>query len=320
MRRREFIAGLGGAAAWPFAARAQGSSVPVIGYLSSGSLETRRDSLAIFLRSLVETGYVEGRNVTIEYRSADDHYDRLPALAADLVRRQVAVIYTAGSTAAALAAKAATQSIPIVFVVGSDPVQSGLVASLNRPGGNLTGVTVLQSELTAKRLEILHEVVPTATLIAHLSNPANPIFANAELREVQAAGRVLGLRVLTLNASSSSEIEAAFESLIQKKVGALLLGADPSFQLSHRNQLVALAARYRIPTIYDRRADVVSGCVDPRMDGGRLAVEKTEAVGGLWFFLECFWIQSVGSPGSLSVQLATAGLSWSRYSSSNCIS
>jgi len=320
MRRREFIAGLGSAAAWPFAARAQGSSVPVIGYLSSGSLETRRDSLAIFLRSLVETGYVEGRNVTIEYRSADDHYDRLPALAADLVRRQVAVIYTAGSTAAALAAKAATQSIPIVFVVGSDPVQSGLVASLNRPGGNLTGVTVLQSELTAKRLEILHEVVPTATLIAHLSNPANPIFANAELREVQAAGRVLGLRVLTLNASSSSEIEAAFESLIQKKVGALLLGADPSFQLSHRNQLVALAARYRIPTIYDRRADVVSGCVDPRMDGGRLAVEKTEAVGGLWFFVGCFWIQSVGSPGSLSVQLATAGLSWSRYSSSNCIS
>jgi putative ABC transport system substrate-binding protein len=259
MKRRAFIAGLG-AVALPLAARAQ--QIPVVGYLHPGSLEARRDLVASFLRGLAETGFVEGRNVAIEYRWADDHIDRLPALAADLVRRQVAVIATPSITAAARAAKAATQSIPIVFLVGSDPVQAGLVASLNRPGGNLTGVTVLGGELAPKRLEILHETVPSATLVAHLINPTNPVFTDAESREVQAAARILGLRVLTLNASSSSEIEVAFERLIQEHVGALLISGYGFFGTTHRNQLVALAARHRIPTMYDRReVPVVGGLI-----------------------------------------------------------
>jgi putative ABC transport system substrate-binding protein len=260
MRRREFIAGLGTAATLPLATRAQ--QIPVVGYLHSSSLETRRDLVAIFLKGLAETSFVEGRNVAIEYRWADDHIDRLPALAADLVRRQVAVIASPSITTAARAAKAATQSIPIVFLVGSDPVQAGLVASLNRPGGNLTGVTILSGELAPKRLEILHETVPSATLVAHLINPRNPAFAEAESREVQSAARILGLRVLTINASSSSEIEGAFERLIQEHAGALLISGSGFFGATHRDQLVALAARHRIPTMYDRRqVPVVGGLI-----------------------------------------------------------
>jgi len=257
MRRREFIAGLG-AAAWPFAARAQQPAIPVIGYLSDGSRETRRDYLAPFLRGLAEIGYVEGRDVTIEYRWAEDRNDRLPDLAADLVRRQVAVIATPNGTAAALAAKAATQSIPVVFLVGADPVQVGLVGSLNRPGGNLTGVASLSGELGAKRLELLHEAVPAATLIAYLTNPTNPFYANAEARSVQAAAGPLGVRLLTLNASEPGEIESSYRSLIQRQAGALLVSSDLFFS-SALDQILALAARHRVPTMFTRREMVAAG-------------------------------------------------------------
>jgi putative tryptophan/tyrosine transport system substrate-binding protein len=258
MRRREFIAGLGGAAAWPVAAWAQQPAIPVIGYLSDGSRETRRDYLAPFLRGLAEIGYVEGRDVTIEYRWAEDRNDRLPDLAADLVRRQVAVIATPNGTAAALAAKGATESIPVVFLVGADPVQVGLVGSLNRPGGNLTGVVSLSGELGAKRLELLHEAVPAATLIAYLTNPTNPIYANAEALSVQAAAGPLGVGLLTLNASEPGEIETSYRSLIQRQAGALLISSDLFFS-SALDQILALAARHRIPTMFTRREMVAAG-------------------------------------------------------------
>jgi putative tryptophan/tyrosine transport system substrate-binding protein len=260
MRRRDFIAGLGGAMAWPLAARAQQRALPVIGFLSDGSLETRRDYLAVFLRGLAETGYVEGRNITIEYRWTENRGDRLPALAADLVRRQVAVIATpAGSTASALAAKAATQSIPIVFITGSDPVQIGLIGSVNRPGGNATGVMVLGAELAAKRLELLHQSVPAATLVAHLINPFNQVFADFESSAAQAAARALGVRLLTLKAREPHEIDTAFESLIRQQVGALMVSSDTFFLMSQRDQLVALAARHRVPAIYGRREGAAAG-------------------------------------------------------------
>jgi len=258
MRRREFIAGVGGAAAWSVGVRAQQPAIPVIGYLSDGSRETRRDYLAPFLRGLAEIGYVEGRDVTIEYRWAEDRNDRLPDLAADLVRRQVAVIATPNGTAAALAAKAATQSIPVVFLVGADPVQVGLVGSLNRPGGNLTGVVSLSGELGAKRLELLHEAVPAATLIGYLTNPTNPIYANAEARSVQAAAGPLGVGLLTLNASEPGEIETSYRSLIQRQAGALLVSSDLFFS-SALDQILALAARHRVPTMFTRREMVAAG-------------------------------------------------------------
>jgi putative ABC transport system substrate-binding protein len=258
IRRREFIAGLGGAAAWPLAARAQQRAMPVVGQLSSGSLETTREGAAVFLKGLAETGYVEGRNVAIVHRWADYRLDRLPGLAADLVGQKVAVIHAA-PTAAALAAKAATQEIPIVFQIGADPVQIGLVASLNRPRRNLTGVVSLAEELAAKRLELLHELVPAATLIAHLINPANSVFATAESRVAQAAARALGVRLLTVNASTGGEIDAAFESLIQQQAGALLVSGDVFFYQNQRDQLLALAAVHRIPAIYNRREVVAAG-------------------------------------------------------------
>jgi len=257
IRRREFITLLGGAAAWPVAARAQQAAVPVIGFLGDGSLETRRDYLATFLRGLAETGYVEGRNVTIEYRWAEDRSDRLPDLIADLVRRQVAVLVPT-NTASAIAAKAATATIPIVFFLGSDPVQIGLVGSLNRPVGNITGVTGLSGELAAKRFELLREVVPAATLIAYLIKPDNP-FADSESRVVQAAAGAFGLRLLTLTASNPYEIESAFESLPQRQAGALLVSADQFFDASQRDQIVALAARDRIPTMFGRREAAAAG-------------------------------------------------------------
>jgi putative ABC transport system substrate-binding protein len=259
VKRREFIAGLGSAAAWPLAAGAQQVTSPVVGYLDPGSLDTKRGTLAIFLKGLAETGYVEGQNVTILYRWADDRTDLLPELAADLVRRQVSVIVASGNAATALAAKGATQEIPIVFGTGADPVQIGLVASLRRPGANLTGVTTLSRELGAKRFELIHELVPAAALIAYLINPANSVFAATESSVVQTAARTLGVRLLTLNASTPDEIDVAFESLIKEQVGALLLSGDVFFQISRRAQVLALTAVHRIPTIYNRREVVAAG-------------------------------------------------------------
>jgi putative tryptophan/tyrosine transport system substrate-binding protein len=261
VRRREFIAGLGSTAAWPVVARAQQqAAMPVIGYLDPGSLETRRETLAAVHRGLSETGYAEGRNLAIEYRWGDYRLERLPALANDLVRRQVAVIVVT-STPAALAAKAATKSIPIVFEMGSDPVETGLVASLNRPGGNLTGISSLTAAVTAKRLELLHELMPAATLFACLVDPTDAVVAEAETRDLQAAARILGVRLLILKASDQSEFEAAFATLVRERAGGLLEGGGALF-LNHPDQLVALAARHALPTMYwTRRATAAGGLI-----------------------------------------------------------
>jgi putative tryptophan/tyrosine transport system substrate-binding protein len=257
-RRRAFISLIGGAAAWPLAARAQQPAMPVVGILSGASLETRREFVAAFHRGLAETGYIEGQNVAIEYRWADGQNNRLPALAAELVRRQVAVIATLGSTPATLAAKVATQSIPIVFWVGTDPVEAGLVASLNRPGGNLTGVASLAIEVAGKCLEVLRELVPAATSVGLLVNPTNPATTESYTREVQNAARVLGLRLLVQNASKGNEIEPAVATLLQQRVGALMSMADPIF-FTQIDQLVALAARHAIPAISPYREFTAAG-------------------------------------------------------------
>jgi putative tryptophan/tyrosine transport system substrate-binding protein len=258
MRRREFIAGLGTAAVWPAVTRAQQAKVPVIGYLDSASLTTSRDFVASVHRGLAEIGYVEGQNLAVEYRWAEDHYDRLPGLAADLVGRQVAVIVAPGSTPAAFAAKAATKSIPIVFRIGNDPVEIGLVASLNRPGGNVTGIASLNKTVVAKRLQLLHELVPAATSIAALYNPANAVGAETQTRELQVAARILGVRLSILNASDESEFEAAFAILIGERAGGLLVGGDVLFY-NHSNKLNALAARHRVPTMYPWREVIATG-------------------------------------------------------------
>jgi putative ABC transport system substrate-binding protein len=259
IRRREFITLLGGAAAaWPLAARAQQPAVPVIGFLHNASLETRREGIAGFHRGLAEIGYIEGQNVTIDYRWAEGLNDRLPALAADLVRRQVAVIATPGSTQSALAAKTATQTIPIVFLLGTDPVEIGLVTSLNRPGGNITGISTLNVDVAAKRLELLQELVPAATSIAYLRNPTNPVFSSAETKAVQTAAQVLGVNLIILNASRQEEILAAFATLVQQRVGGLLTGGEPLF-FTHIDLLVLLAARHAIPTISHYREFVTAG-------------------------------------------------------------
>jgi putative tryptophan/tyrosine transport system substrate-binding protein len=207
---------------------------------------------------LAETGYIEGQNVAIEYRWAEGHFDRLPALVADLVRRRVAVIAIAGTTASALAAKAATQTIPIVFTIGSDPVEIGLVASLNRPGGNLTGVTALQAAVVAKRFEMLHELAPAATPIAFLVNPTNAAVAQAETREAQVAARVLGVDLLVLNASTPSEIDTAFATMVGERAGALVTSSE-TFFMTQRVQFAVLAARHAVPTIYAWRENVEAG-------------------------------------------------------------
>jgi putative ABC transport system substrate-binding protein len=256
MRRRDFITVLGCAAAWPLAARAQQSALPVVGYLNYGSPESDAYRLTGVRRGLNQTGYVEGRNFVIEYRWAGNQVDRLPALAADLVQLQVTVILAAG-VVPALAAKTATTSIPIVFSTGADPVQFGLVASLNRPGGNLTGVNAFAGEFGAKALALLHELVPHAATIGFLENPNNPI-SEVATRDLLAAAPVMGLKVQILKASTDREIDAAFASLVQARTEALLVGTDALFN-SRIEQLGALAARHAIPTMYPSREFVVAG-------------------------------------------------------------
>jgi putative tryptophan/tyrosine transport system substrate-binding protein len=249
MRRREFIAGFGGAAAWPVVGRAQQPVTPVVGFLNSGALETSLERFAAFHRGLGEVGYFEGRNVAIEYRWAQDQFDRLPMLAADLVRRHVAVIVATGGTPAVLAAKAATRSIPIIFIVGTDPVETGLVASFARPDGNATGVTSLTTDVVAKRLALLHELVPAATSIAFLVNPTNPIPTSADINEFEGAARALGVNFLILKARTPGEIEGAFTTLVEQRARALFVNSD-TFYLSQRDQIIALAARHAVPAIY----------------------------------------------------------------------
>ncbi len=247
MRRREFMAMLGGAAVWPVAVCGQQSAIPVIGFLHAASPGPYAPMVAGFGQGLKELGYSEGQNVQIEYRWAEGHYDRLPALAADLVQRQVTVIAT-GGTPTAFAAKAATSAIPIVFNVGTDPVRAGLVASLSRPGANLTGVAILTSEMSPKLLELLHELVPSAAIVALLINPTNPNVVE-EMKALQGAARSLGLQLRILNANNEGEIEAAFAALVEQRVGSVVVPADP-FLNSRRDQIVALAARHRMPAIY----------------------------------------------------------------------
>jgi putative ABC transport system substrate-binding protein len=256
VKRREFITLVGGLATWPLVARAQQAALPVVGYLNFGSPESDASRLTGLRRGLNQSGYVEGRNLVIEYRWAGNQADRLPALTADLVQLRVAVIVTPGLVAT-LAAKAATTSIPIVFSVGTDPVQLGLVASLNRPGGNLTGFNNVTNELGAKGLALLHELVPGTETIGFLENPNNLTF-ELTTRDVLAAASVVGLKVQILKASNDREIDAAFVSLVQARTGALLVGNDVLFN-NRIEQVVALAARYAIPTMYSQREFVVAG-------------------------------------------------------------
>jgi putative ABC transport system substrate-binding protein len=252
MKRRAFLATLGGAAAWPFAARAQQSVMPVIGYIGTGSPSSDAFRLPSFHRGLGETGYVEGRNVTIEYRWAEGHNDRLPALVGDLVRRQVSVIAVPASTPGALAAKAATTTIPIVFYIGLDPIELGLVASLHRPSGNLTGVTGWNVTVGPKRLELLHEVVPTATTMALLVNPTSRHLADADLKEQQAAARTLGLQLQVLHASTEQGLDAIFAKLVQPRPGGLIIGTD-SFFNTRKEQIAALSVQHQVPTVHQYR-------------------------------------------------------------------
>ena len=252
MRRRELLSLIGSTAvAWPFAARAQQSALPVIGYMDTASASTTAHLVEAFRRGLSAAGYDEIRNVTIEYRWADGDYDKLPSLAADLVRRNVAVIATI-NTPTILAAKAATKTIPIVFAVGVDPIKFGLVESLNRPAGNLTGLTQLNVEIEAKQVQLLHDLAPSATTIAFLINPSSPAYSEAATESAQGAARVLGVRLLVLNASTPSDIETAFVTLAKERVRLLLVSGD-SFLVAQRNQLVGLAAQHVVPTLYHRR-------------------------------------------------------------------
>jgi ABC-type uncharacterized transport system substrate-binding protein len=258
VRRRTFITLLGGAAAaWPLAAWAQQAVMPVVGFLNPTSLDGYRPMVNAFRQGLQESGYVEGQNVVVEYRWAEGRIDRLPALAADLVHHQVTVI-TASSTPAALAAKAATTTIPIVFEIGGDPVRLGLVASLNRPGGNVTGVTNLNVEVLPKRLELLQELVPTTRVVALLVNPTDPANAEPGLRASQAAARTLGLDLHVLNASIESDFDGVFASVIQLRAGGLVIGSSVLFT-ARSEQLAALALRHAVPTVYQNRGFVAAG-------------------------------------------------------------
>ncbi len=253
MKRREFITLLGGAAAaWPLAARAQQPAMPVVGFLNSRPPDGMTERVRAFRQGLKDTGIVEGENVTIEYRWAENQIDRLPALAAELVRRQIAVMAVPGGPASALAAKAATSTIPIVFVVNEDPVRLGLVASLARPGGNATGINILTGELVAKRLELLREFVPGATRVAVLVNPTDATNAGRTLRDVEPAARAMGLQIQILNASTSREIDAAFTTFASERPDALFVGTDALFT-SRRVQLANLASRYAVAATYSTR-------------------------------------------------------------------
>jgi putative tryptophan/tyrosine transport system substrate-binding protein len=295
VKRREFITLLGGAAAtWPLAARAQQPAIPVIGFLHAASLETEVRGLAEFRKGLSEIGYVEGQNVMIVYRSAEGQADRLPALAADMVQRRVAVVVTVANNAA-VAAKATTTTIPIVFTVGGDPIKMGLVDSLNRPGGNITGVSFLSSDIIAKMLEALHELMPKAARIAALVNPTNQNAA-ADTKEAEAAARTLGLELQVLNASNGREIDDAFALLVERRAAALLIEGDPFF-IGRMKQLVVLTARHAIPAIYQGRDFPDAGGLISyganRSDALRLAGGYTGR------------ILKGERPGDLPVQLAT---------------
>jgi putative ABC transport system substrate-binding protein len=257
MRRREFISLLGSAAAWPLAARAQQPAMPLIGFLNSSSPDVDGDRMRAYRQGLSDSGYIEGRNVMIEYRWADGHNDRLPSLAADLVHRGLSVIVT-GGTPATLAAKAATTTIPIVFIVSTDPVEAGLVASLNRPGGNLTGITGLNVELAPKKLELVHELLPATSIMALLINPTNPIAAERQSRDVEAAARKLGVQLHVLEASTDSDFDPVFARLAQLQAGALVIGSDLFFT-SHSKQLAALAFHHRVASIYQFREFAAAG-------------------------------------------------------------
>jgi putative tryptophan/tyrosine transport system substrate-binding protein len=259
MRRREFITLFGSVAvAWPLAARAQQPAMPVIGFLHLTSLETNRENLAAFRLGLGDTGYIEDKNVAIEYRWAHGRNDQLPILVAELVARQVSVIVVLESTNGALSAKAATKTIPIVFMQGADPVRIGLVDSLNRPGGNVTGINLMLAETAGKRLELLLELVPTAKVIAYLRNLSNPVYAETETKEVQAAARALGVRLLPVNASRPSEIETAFANFAEQRADALLVSGD-GFLFTYADQIVALAERHAVPAIYSIRRYTAAG-------------------------------------------------------------
>jgi putative tryptophan/tyrosine transport system substrate-binding protein len=257
MRRRDFIKVIGGgAAAWPLATRAQQLAMPVIGYLGAGSAQSDAFRVTAFRQGLQEAGYVDGQNLTIEYRWAEDHHDRLPTMATDLVRHQVAVIVATGS-AASLAAKAATTTLPIVFETAGDPVKLGLVGSLSRPGGNLTGVSQLGEEAAPKRLELLHELLPTARVMALLVNPAEPL-ARDQARVSLAAAKTLGLELNVLNASIERDFDAAFAKLTELRAGGLSIGGATLFT-SHVEQLAALTVRHPIPAVYQRREFAAAG-------------------------------------------------------------
>jgi putative ABC transport system substrate-binding protein len=256
MRRREFITLLGGATVWPRAAHAQQPAMPVVGFFNGGSPDGYAPYLAAFHLGLKEAGFIEGRNVAIEYRWAEGQYDRLPTIAAELVHRQVAVIVA--NSPPVFAVKAATATIPIVFTTASDPVQVGLVASLGRPGGNLTGVTQLGVEVAPKRLEIAHELAPKATIVAVLVNPTNPATAETQLRDLQAAARTLGLQLHVLHASTDRDFDTAFATLVQLRAGALVIGTD-GFLLSRTKQLAALTVRHAVPAVFQDRAFAAAG-------------------------------------------------------------
>jgi putative ABC transport system substrate-binding protein len=274
MKRREFITLLGGAAAWPLAARAQQPAMPVIGYLHVGWPQARRDQVAAFQRGLSEAGFVEGRNVMIEYRWAEDQYARLPGLLSDLINRRVVMIVAAAGTNTVVAAKALNITIPIVFSTSGDPVRSGLVASLNRPGGNVTGVIDMAADLAAKQVGLLHELLPRAERFAVLFNPKNE-FAGSVTTDAQTAASAIGRQVEVLAASANSDIDAAFASLIQKRADALLVAPDSLFT-TRRAQLLTLAARHAVPTIYSLREFVEAGGL---MSYGASIVDREHQLG-----------------------------------------
>ena len=258
MNRRAIITLLGTAVAWPLAARAQQPGMPVVGFLSNASPDVYADRLRTFRQGLKEAGFVEGQNVEIDYRWAENQNDRLPALAAQLVQRQVAVIAAAGGTPSALAAKAATATIPIVFGVAVDPVEVGLVASLNRPGGNLTGVTNLNAEVGPKRLELLHELLPVVTTVAVLIDPTSPTLAGAFLRDLEPAARTLGLQLHVLHAGNERDLDTVFAALVERRAGALIIGPG-AFFASRGEQFGALTMRHAVPTVFQYRPFAAAG-------------------------------------------------------------